>query len=165
MASPETLELILIDVQNLRRLAAAEPIDLDGIQVLDGALPPANVAARALAQFEQGTPAQWCAPFLIVAGNEVVGTCRFRAAPEDGRVEIGYEVAGSQRGRGIATRAVMRLLEIAASSGSVREVVAHIRPDNVASSKVVARLGFSKNDALVELEGTPVALWSLRIAH
>jgi len=160
----ETFELRLIDVPNLRRLAASEPVDLGGVDVLDGSLPPARVAAHALAQLDTGTAAHWCAPFLIVSGNAVLGTCRFRAAPADGSVEIGYEVAASQRGRGVATQAVMRLLELATASGVVTEVVAHIVPENAASSKVVSRLGFSKRDLRVDHDGETVAVWSFPIA-
>lgn len=160
----EMLELTLIDLPNLRRLAASEPVDLGNIRILDGALPPARVATHALAQFDIGTPAHWCAPFLIVSRNAVLGTCRFKAAPADGSVEIGYEVAESQRGRGVATQAVMQLLEMAIASGLVKEVFAHIVPGNVASSKVVSRLGFSKGDLLVDHGGETVARWSFRPA-
>ncbi|NDK40010.1 N-acetyltransferase [Pseudoxanthomonas gei] len=164
VAESEMFELILIDLPNLRRLEASEPVDLGGMQTVDGALPPARVATHALAQIDVGTPARWCAPFLIVSRNAVLGTCRFRAAPADGRVEIGYGVAGSQRGRGVATEAVRQLLEIATSSGLVKEVVARIVPENAASSKVVSRLGFSKGDLLVDHDGQTLAQWSLRIA-
>lgn len=164
VAQSKMFELILIDLPNLRRLAASEPVDLGNLQILDGALPPARVASHALAQLDIGTPAHWCAPFLIVSRNAVLGTCRFRAAPADGRVEIGYEVAESQRGRGVATKAVVQLLEMAISSGLVKEVVAHIVPENVASSKVVSRLGFSKGDLLVDHDGETVALWSFHTA-
>lgn len=164
VADADTFELRLMDVPNLRRLAAAEPVDLGNIQILEGALPPAGVAAHALAQFDAGTPANWCAPFLIVSRNAVLGTCRFRAAPANRRVEIGYEVAASQRGRGVATQAVKKLLEIAASSGLVTEVFAHIVPQNLASSKVVSRLGFAKDDLLIDHDGETVAVWSLQIA-
>jgi len=161
---PDTLELRPIALPSLGRLAASEPVDLGGLRILDGALPPARVAVHALAQLDGGTLARWGAPFLIVSGDAVVGTCRFRGAPADGRVEIGYEVAASERGRGIAGRAVARLLEIAAASGVVTEVVAHIVPENAASSKVVSRLGFSKGDVRADHDGETVVVWSFRIA-
>lgn len=101
---------------------------------------------------------------MIVSRNAVLGTCRFRAAPAHGNVEIGYEVAESQRGRGIATAAVRLLLQIATSTGLVQQVVARILPSNVASSKVVSRLGFSKGDSLVDDDGETVVLWSIQVA-
>lgn len=158
------LKLIPIDLPNLRRLAASEPVDLGNMEIVDGALPPSRVAAHALAQVDLGTPHHWCIPFLIVLRNSILGTCRFKAAPAHGSVEIGYEVAESQRGRGIATAAVGRLLQMAASSGFVQQVVAHILPGNVASSKVVSRLGFSMGDPLVDHDGETVVCWFLRVA-
>ena len=128
-------------------------------------LPPARVAAHALAQIDGGTPAEWCAPFLMLSGDAVLGSCRFRAPPAEGRVEIGYGVAPSQRGRGVATRAVERLLERATASGQVTEVVAHILPDNVASSKVVSRLGFAKGALQADHDGEMVVVWSYPIAR
>ena len=88
VAPSDLLELRLIDVPDLRRLAASESVDLGGIEVLEGALPPARVAAHALAQLDSGTPAEWCAPFLIVSGHALLGTCRFRAAPAAGRAVV-----------------------------------------------------------------------------
>ena len=163
MEESHALELRLIDLPNLRRLAASEAVHLDGMQVFDGALPPAHVAARALAQIDRGMPAEWCAPFLIVSRNAVLGACTFKAAPVEGMVEIGYGVAASQRGRGVATRAIRRLLDIATASGRVREVVAYILPDNVASSTVVSRLGFSKGDPVADHDGEKVVVWTYRI--
>jgi len=161
---PEPLTLILLDLPNLTRLSSCEAVDLGDLRVLDDALPPPRIAEHALSQLKIGTPAEWCVPFLIVSDNAVLGTCRFRASPADGCVEIGYEVAASQRGRGIATQAVRQLIHIAASSGQVKQVVAHIVPENLASSKVVSRLGFLRRDTPIDHDGTTVVLWTLSIA-
>jgi len=159
-APSDLLELRLIDLPNLRRLAASEPVDLGDLQVPEDALPPPRVAIHALAQLDRGAPAEWCAPFLMLSGNVVLGSCRFRAPPAEGSVEIGYGVAPSQRGRGVATRAVERLLERAKASGQVTQVVAHILPENVASSKVVSRLGFSTGALQADHDGEMVVVWS-----
>ena len=155
--------LVPLDLPNLRRLAASEPVDL---QAPAGALPPAHVAARALSQLNSGVPANWCIPLLIVAtgAGEILGGCRFKGEPVDGRVEIGYGVAKSARGRGVATAAVSQLLLLATSSGLVRQVDAHILPDNLASSKVVARLGFSRRDTIVDPDGELVVHWAYPVA-
>ena len=163
VAQSDQLELRLIDLPNLRRLAASERVELTGLHAVEDALPPARVAVDALAAFDSGTPAEWCVPFLMVSGNAVLGSCRFRTAPVGGRVEIGYGVAASQRGRGVATRAVERMLELATASGQVTQVVAHILPDNAASSKVVSRLGFSKGELRADHDGEMVVVWSFRI--
>lgn len=162
----EAIELSQIDLVNLRRLGASEPVDLGGMAIPEGAMPPVHVALRALAQLEGGTPALWCTPFLILSESRdtVLGGCTFKGMPVDGSVEIGYAVAANSRGRGVATAAVGQLLQIAAQSGLVRVVVAHIVPGNVASSRVVARLGFSKGDSLVDPNGETVVRWTWRVA-
>lgn len=161
------VELVPLDLSDLRRLAASEPIDSPAPMVIpEGALPPAHVAAQALAQLDAGTPAFWCVPFLIVAtaSGSVLGGCRFKGLPIAGSVEIGYGVAIPERGRGVATAAVAQLIKMAASTGEVDQVVAHILPDNIASSKVVARLGFTKGHSLIDSNGELVVRWTCPIA-
>jgi ribosomal-protein-alanine N-acetyltransferase len=57
-------------------------------------------------------------------------------------VEIGYGLAPGSRGRGLGTRAVAALLEELERSGLVREVSAFVHPGNVASRRLLERLGF-----------------------
>lgn len=162
---PESIELTHISEANLRRLAAGEPVELDPLTVAEGALPPAKTVARALAQLELATPIAWCVPLLMVSTSRamVLGACGFKTAPVDGRVEISYGVARAERGRGVATVAISQLLERAAASGQVREVVAHIVPDNVASSSAVTRLGFVPDGLLADADGEQVMRWIWRV--
>lgn len=166
IVEPEAIELIPVDLPNLHRLAASEPVDLGAMEIPDGALPPARVAARAMARLDLGTPAFWCVPFLIVSKprQSVLGGCGFKTAPTNGTVEISYGVARSERGRGVATVAVGSLLQMAVSSGLVQQVVAHILPGNAASSRVVARLGFSSGQPFVDTDGETVMPWTLRVS-
>lgn len=156
-----------IDLQDLRRLAASEDLDTGAMAAAQSALPPAHVAAQALAQLEAGTPASWCVPDLIVSTTReaALGGCRFKSAPVDGRVGIGDGVAPGERGRGIATAAVGRLLALATASDIVRQVVAHILPGNAASSRMVARLGFTAGPTLVDHDGEVVVPWIHPIAN
>ena len=94
----------------------------------------------------------------------ILGGCGFKGFPINGDVEIGYGVAESARGRGVATLAVAQLLGLAAASGIVQQVVAHILPDNAASSKVVSRLGFSRGPTVVDPDGETVVRWTYPVA-
>lgn len=165
-AESESIQLIQLSEANLRRLAGSERVELEGLQIPPGALPPAKTVARALGQLELGTPAFWCVPFLIVATSRstLTGACGFKTAPADGSVEISYGVARTERGRGVATIAIDKLLQLAASTEQVRQVVAHILPDNIASSKLVARLGFALEGSLLDTDGELVNRWVKRLA-
>jgi RimJ/RimL family protein N-acetyltransferase len=58
-------------------------------------------------------------------------------------VEVGYWLFVDARGRGVATRAVRELCGHALRNGIWR-VEAHVRIGNIASEKVLARLGFER---------------------
>jgi [ribosomal protein S5]-alanine N-acetyltransferase len=166
IAEPASIQLVQLSARNLRRLGASEPVELEALQIPEGALPPPKTVARALMQLDLGTPAFWCVPFLIVSTSRstLLGACGFKTAPVNGSVEISYGVARSERGRGVATIAIGQLLQLAVSSDLVQQVVAHILPDNIASSNVVARLGFSPEGALVDTDGALVMRWVWRAA-
>lgn len=164
VVQPESIELIPLSVPNLRRLAAGCPVELGTLHIPGDALPPSKTVGRALSQLEIGTPALWCIPFLIVSTtrSKVLGACGFKTAPVNGSVEISYGVASAERGRGVATIAIGKLLQLAASSDLVQQVFAHILPDNTASAKVVARLGFSSEGPVVDPDGETVTHWVYR---
>jgi len=63
--------------------------------------------------FEAGCDASW----LMIDDDEIVGLCSFRRPPLDGRVEIGYGVAGARTGRGFATQAVKAMLALGPRHG------------------------------------------------
>lgn len=166
LVEPDAVQLIHISVSDLRRLAASEPVESETLQVSEGALPPSKTVARALAQLDLGTPIFWCVPFLIISASRstVLGACGFKTAPVNGSVEISYGVARAERGRGVATQAIGQLLQLAAPSGLVQEVVAHILPSNAASSQVVTRLGFLPEGLMSDTDGEIVMRWVWRVA-
>lgn len=71
----------------------------------------------------------------------VVGGIGFLSAPAEGSVEVGYGLAASARGRGLATEAVVLLVSVAAAYG-LHQITAHTDPDNLASAAVLSRAGF-----------------------
>lgn len=159
------LRLVQLAVANLERLTLSQPVELSGLSVCAGALPPAVVAARRLAQYRDGVDRLWCVPFLVICDEDsrVVAACGFKGAPASRRVEIGYGVAPEYQRRGIALTAVQRVLEVARESGAVDEVVACTAPDNVASMKVLGRAGFVRGAEVIDPCGELVVEWRIRI--
>lgn len=80
---------------------------------------------------------------IEVAARTLIGDVGFHGPPDaDGSLEIGYALAPDWRGRGYATEAVGRLCAWAEAQVGVRALTARTDPDNRASARVLARLGF-----------------------
>jgi RimJ/RimL family protein N-acetyltransferase len=58
---------------------------------------------------DAGVLASW----MVVCDGQVIGLCSYRQPPTGGRVEIGYGIAPSKRGKGYSTRVVAAMIEAA----------------------------------------------------
>ena len=86
-------------------------------------------------------------PYKIILhqSGQVIGGCGFLGPPDAaGSVEIGYGLAPSQRGKGIATEAVSGLVGQAWKDPRVARVVAFTEADNEPSQGVLRRAGFHR---------------------
>jgi ribosomal-protein-alanine N-acetyltransferase len=157
------ITLELIPLQDLHDLARSTvPARLVGI-ARDGALPPAFVAIRSLDQIGSGKPEAWCRTFYIrFPDHGIVGGCGFKDAPHDGQVEIGYAIAPDCRNRGFATAALRSLVDIAFGSSDVTTVLAQVSQANIASSRVVDKLGFATAGIRTDQDNDVLVQWILR---
>src|SRR5258708_5752025 len=87
-------------------------------------------------------------------------------------VEVGWRLAGPYRGRGLATEAGAAALEFGFTAGGLGRIVSLYEPENVASGRVMARLGFTLRQTTVGPRGEEVAVmeltrddWRERVAH
>src|SRR3954454_8716114 len=82
---------------------------------------------------------------LFVSGEppELIGWGGFKGSPEGGVIEIGYEIAESRRGRGLATAAARAMVAEAFADRQVVRVIAHTLPEHNASNRVLEKVGFS----------------------
>lgn len=79
-------------------------------------------------------------------GGTVVGGVGFHAEPDQAAtVEVGYGIAQEFRGQGIATAALVALIQIARENDA-RAVVAGTDPDNVPSQRVLEKAGFTRTE-------------------
>jgi ribosomal-protein-alanine N-acetyltransferase len=99
---------------------------------------------------------------FFVAGDppELVGWGGFKGPPRDGVVEVGYEIAESRRGRGLATEATRAMVAEAFDNDRVGEVIAHTLPERNASTRVLEKAGFTY-DAETRERGEVVWRYSL----
>ena len=87
----------------------------------------------------------WVA-YSVLADWEVVGGVGFHSPPKDGAVTIGYGIAESRQGQGIATLAVRQLIEKARVAGGAPRIDATTDLDNIASQRVLAKAGFTRGE-------------------
>jgi RimJ/RimL family protein N-acetyltransferase len=82
--------------------------------------------------------------FLILDDDgRVAGECGTKSPPGPaGHVEIGYGLAAPSRGRGLGTAAVSELVSWLSQQPKIRLVSAEVHVGNVASWRVLERIGF-----------------------
>jgi [ribosomal protein S5]-alanine N-acetyltransferase len=80
--------------------------------------------------------------FLAGEPPELVGWGGFKGPPDDGFIEIGYEIAASRRRQGLASAAVAALLAEAFAAANVKGVIAHTLPEPNPSNRLLENAGF-----------------------
>ena len=97
---------------------------------------------------------------LMAEGGEVVGRVNlFEVA--DGSAELGYRIAQKAAGQGLATAAVRKVRELAATEYGLTRLRARVTLDNPASRKVLEHNGFVAVGELT-LNGKPAMILHLR---
>ena len=87
----------------------------------------------------------------ILLEHQVIGTCSvLNIDSNDRRCEIGYGLAPSHWGLGIASEALAAMLEHAFTRLAMRRVEAHVDPRNLASIGILERSGFRLEGTLKE---------------
>ncbi|MEQ1803339.1 MAG: GNAT family N-acetyltransferase [Gammaproteobacteria bacterium] len=117
----------------------------------DGAIPQAGLVvagiaaavAEATARMYEvtGFKPPWIG-YLALSGEQIVGTCAFKAAPSDGAVEIAYFTFPGNEGQGIATAMARQLIDIAYAADRSLKIIAHTPPEKNAANAVLHKLGF-----------------------
>ncbi|MBK7874169.1 MAG: GNAT family N-acetyltransferase [Planctomycetes bacterium] len=125
------MELIAID----RTGEPEEPLALDAF-ARGACFATARNYARA------GFAPPWIG-YLAVEEGAVVGTCTFRAPPDDGRVEIGYHTSPEHEGKGVASRMAKLLVALAHEADPTLTLFARTTESDNASTKVLKRAGFA----------------------
>ncbi len=134
------------------------------IEFCNGSIPPNHVLNRSLQQAQKAGAEIWSLPYMMLFQDNVVGFCGFKYEPKAGEVEIGYNVAPKQQGRGLAKSAVNQLCDLAFGTGVVENVVALISSINVASLNVVKANNFVFTGIVVDDGNEELEKWVLNKA-
>jgi ribosomal-protein-alanine N-acetyltransferase len=104
--------------------------------------------------------ARWGSRFFLAGEpRALVGWGGFKGAPQDGVVEVGYEITERHRNRGLATAAVAAMLDEAFADPEVRAVIAHTLPEPNASTRVLEKSGFARDGEAADDDGSAVWRW------
>ncbi|GGX88843.1 acetyltransferase [Streptomyces anandii JCM 4720] len=108
-----------------------------------------QASGQVLKAYEEGTHRPEWGVYVLVRREDgrAVGAMGFHGPPDEhGRAEVGYDLAEKARGHGYATEALRALSAWALARDDVRQLIATIARDNVASQRVVTRAGFVPMD-------------------
>ena len=88
----------------------------------------------------QGFTLPWTG-YLAEQDGVIVGSCGFKGAPADNRVEIAYFTFPNFEGRGLATQMARHLVDIALVTSLGITVAAQTLPEENASTTILRKLG------------------------
>ena len=104
----------------------------------------------------------WFYLFISRADDVLIGCGGFKGEADDsGAVEIGYEIAPTHRGLGLATEAARGLMRHAFSHPHVRSVIAHTLAESNASTRVLERIGMTREGTARHPSHGDVWCWRL----
>ena len=100
----------------------------------------------------------------IFRGGEYIGHVTLFAIDLEKKVcEIGYWLAEKETGKGLATRACRRMLELASDKLYIRTIKLHTVESNTASNAVAKKLGFKfQSSEFDEVHGEKVNFYTLK---
>ena len=136
-------------------------IEDDGRSADDVLLPEVGIAVcEATAEMYQksGFIRPWIG-YLAEQDGQVVGTCAFKAPPQDRSVEIAYFTFPEHEGRGFATEMARKLIEIARQVDDTLTITAQTLPQENASTAILRKLAFMQTGTAYDPEAGEVWVW------
>lgn len=118
------------------------------------------LSGTAMLYRESGFEPPWIG-YLVVEDGACVGTCAFRCAPREGRVELAYFSFPGHEGRGLATRMCGALVTMARTADPGILLTALTLPERNASTRVLEKSGFRRDREFVHPEDGLVWEWRL----
>ncbi|MEH1808913.1 GNAT family N-acetyltransferase [Nostoc sp.] len=98
------------------------------------------VIERRAKRFELGNGIRW--GIVHKQDNILIGSCGFTWNPQEHAAEVGYELASTFWRQGIMTEAVDTILQFGFQKMGLRFVAAQVMLENIASKKLLEKLGF-----------------------
>ena len=94
--------------------------------------------------------------------HQVVGFCGLVHPGGQPEAEVKYAFLRTYWGQGLATEAVRELLKYGADSHGLTHIVATVDPENLASQKVLAKVGMAKTELRENEDGSQAQVFEWR---
>jgi len=105
---------------------------------------------------------QWLSYMPVLKEEKIlVGNCGFKGFPNNGMVEIGYEVAIDYRGKGYATEIARTLIDHAFKQPGIHMVQAHTLAAENESVAVLRKCGMKKTEEIEDPDDGKIWRWEL----
>ncbi|MEH2279197.1 MAG: GNAT family protein [Nostoc sp.] len=117
--------------------------DLDSFTSIKEAI---AVIERRAKRLERGDGIRW--GIARKQDNVLIGSCGFHVNPQEHSAEVGYELASTFWKQGIMTEAVGSILQFGFEKMDLRFIVGQVMVDNIASKKLLEKLGFHSQGVL-----------------
>jgi len=97
--------------------------------------------------------------------GQVIGFCGPKFLPDTGDVDLGYRFLPNFWGRGVATESALASINYARHRLGLERLVGWVHPENVASARVLTKLGFSfdRTTPVVGIPGIDFDLYTKRL--
>ncbi|MBW4620557.1 MAG: GNAT family N-acetyltransferase [Cyanosarcina radialis HA8281-LM2] len=160
------VEIVPCSLDRIEKLIAGADAFLTayGFRVVDGFLPFPGALEYSRDEMQASRIWHPWLPYLFLFRPDLalVGLGGFKSVPDsEGIVEIGYSVAPSYQGRGLATSAARQLIEIAFATGLVDRVCAHTLAEHNASARVLEKCGMNKVSEIDDPEDGKLWKWEI----
>jgi [ribosomal protein S5]-alanine N-acetyltransferase len=98
---------------------------------------------------------------ILVSENMLIGNAGYKGPPNEGMVEIGYEVATAYRNQGFATEMAYALVKNAFMDPQVNKVIAHTLAAENPSVRVLRKCGFTFVSEVLDPDDGLIWRWEL----
>ncbi|XQY90094.1 GNAT family N-acetyltransferase [Metabacillus sp. HB246100] len=86
---------------------------------------------------------EWEGIIVLKEENKIIGDMGFKGGPDHaGVLDIGYSIVPEYRGRGFATEMGKEMVRWGFKDENVKTIIATSNPENIASKKVLEKIGF-----------------------
>ena len=101
--------------------------------------------------------------YLITYQDNYAGICAFKSVPIENKVEIAYHTFPLYEGKGLATEACKKLIEIAQNDDKNIAITARTLPETNASTNVLTKNSFKLSGTVIDLDDGEVFEWALAV--